>query len=280
MVATAIPSSFFLPLESVRLGRFINIHQPHEGYHEPLAAEAPKAIVGDFAFSSQDQDSKNTRFGAALTSLISAGLTRSWKSDVHIAPARGINYSLDNSDAWFDKAVSTEDTRRWIERAAIRHDKIYMIVGIQTLIDARIFRTVVEEGQAGGKVNIPVSLFLATATATLPLAELVDPTVYGEHQSTGSGCLWLIAPGEQVCSLQYREVKPRWLDSRRVKEPRLSKTRRWLCMEGETRREVSEDEEDEKENQDMIGVDFEDVNELVGEWDTVDTETGAIYLES
>ncbi|KAH6985403.1 hypothetical protein EDB80DRAFT_225835 [Ilyonectria destructans] len=281
MVATVIPSSFFLPLESVRLGRFIkNIDQPHEGYYEPLTADVPKAIVTQFSFSSLNQQNSKTRFGSALTSLISAGFSKRLRSHIHVAPARGINYSLDNSDAWFDKVVSMPDTRKWIEKAALRSDKIYIIVGIQTFTDTRIVQKSARGQQAGGQVNVPVSLSLTAATAVMPFAELVDPVVHGEHQNVESDELWLLAPGEQVCSLQYREVKTRWLSSRLITPLQLSKTRQWSCMEGDKRYAYEDEEDDEEEDEDMIEVDFGDVEELNGDWDVEDFVEGNIYLQS
>ncbi|EGU81564.1 hypothetical protein FOXB_07922 [Fusarium oxysporum f. sp. conglutinans Fo5176] len=202
MVATVVP--FFLPHGSVRLGTFIkNINHPLEGYHEPPTSNVPKAIVTPFSFPSQNQQNRKTEFGSALTSLISAGFSKRLQSQVHLAPARGNNYCLDNSDAWFDKAVSLPETREWIEKAALRGHKIYIIVGIQTFIDARIVQKLARGRQARGQATVPVSLFLAAATAAMPFADLVDPAIR-EHQNAESDQLWLLAPGEQVWSLQYQ----------------------------------------------------------------------------
>ncbi|CAM1503457.1 Fc.00g082330.m01.CDS01 [Cosmosporella sp. VM-42] len=263
MVATVVPSSFFLPLESVRLGRLIkNINHPHEGYHEPPTGDVPKAIMTPFSFSSLNQQNSKTQFGSALTSLISAGFSKRLQSQIHLAPARGNNYRLDNSDAWFDKAVSLPDTRKWIEKAALRGHKIYIIVGIQTSIDTRIVQRSAREQQARGQVTVPASLSLTAAAAVMPFAELVDPAIHGEHQNAESDQRWLLAPGEQVCSLQYREVKTRWLSSRLIEPPQLSKTRQWSCMEGD-KRDTYEDSSDE-EDEDMIEVDLGNVEELNG----------------
>lgn len=70
------------------------------------------------------------QFGSALTSLISAGFSKRLQSEIHLAPAYGSNYSLNNSDVWFDRVVGIPDIRKWIEKAALRGDKIYIIVGI------------------------------------------------------------------------------------------------------------------------------------------------------
>ncbi|KAF5616434.1 hypothetical protein F25303_13525 [Fusarium sp. NRRL 25303] len=279
MVATVIPSAFFLPLKSVRLGRFIkNVGHPHEGYHEPPTIDVPEAIVSKFSFSSSNQQNRTTRFESALTSLMSAGFSKRLQSEVHLAPAYGSNYSLDNSDAWFDKAVSLPDTRKWIENAALRGHKVYIIVGIQTFTDTRIIQKAARGQQAEGQVTMPVSLSLTAATAVVPFAGLVDPAVHGEHQNIESDQLCLLAPGEQVCSLQYREVKTRWLSSRLIEPLQLSKTRQWSCMEGD-KRDTYEDDSDE-DDEDTVEVDLGDVDEFNEEWDAEDSVEGTIYLHS
>jgi hypothetical protein len=213
-----------------------------------------------------------------LTSLISAGFSKRLQSEIHLTPACGSNYSLDNSDAWFDKAVRLTETRKWIEKAALRGHKIYIIVGIQTFIDTRIVQKSARGQQAGGQVTVPVSLSLTAAAAVMPFADLVDPAISGEHQNAESDQLWLLAPGEQVCSLQYREVKTRWLSSRLIEPLQLSKTRQWSCMEGD-KRDTYEDDSDE-EDEDIMEVDLGDVEEFNGEWDAEDFVEGTICLQS
>ncbi|KAF6528415.1 hypothetical protein HZS61_008717 [Fusarium oxysporum f. sp. conglutinans] len=126
--------------------------------------------------------------------------------------------------AAFDNAnpVSLPETREWIEKAALRGHKIYIIVGIQTFIDARIVQKLARGRQAGGQA----------ATAAMPFADLVDPAIR-EHQNAESDQLWVLAPDEQVWSLQYRKVRTRWLSSRPLEPLQLSETRRWSCMEGD-----------------------------------------------
>ncbi|KAH7165141.1 hypothetical protein DER46DRAFT_357125 [Fusarium sp. MPI-SDFR-AT-0072] len=112
----------------------------------------------------------------------------------------------------------------------------------------------------------------------MPFAELVDPAVHGEYQNIKSDQLCLLAPGKQVYSLQYREVKTRWLSSRLIEPLQLSKTRQWSCMEGD-KRDTYEDDSDE-EDEDIIEVDLWDVDEFIGEWDAEDSVEGTIYLQS
>ncbi len=64
MVKTIVSCPIFLPVHSVKLGRFVtNIDQPHENYHEPPATETPKAIVTSFSYTGYKQDIAGARFG-------------------------------------------------------------------------------------------------------------------------------------------------------------------------------------------------------------------------
>jgi hypothetical protein len=277
MAKTIIPLVFFLPLGSVKLGRFItNIDQPHESYHEPPTAEAPKSIIAEFHFTSENQNSTHASFGSTLTSLMSAGFSKRAKSKIHIAPAHGTNYSLDNSGAWFDKAVSLPDTRRWIEKAASRGDNIYMIVGITTFTDARLVLGSVGERQVEGRIDVPVSLSLAAAGVVVPLAGLIDPTIHGKYQNIDKAKSQYVAPGEQVCGLQYRKIRHNWFSGRLIEQSRLSKTRQWSCMEGERRDAYENEEDEEDDDEDMIEVGFEDMDKLDEEWEVEEVSGGNV----
>ncbi|OAA74815.1 hypothetical protein LEL_06803 [Akanthomyces lecanii RCEF 1005] len=201
-----------------------------------------------FSVSSQVQQNSKVQFGSALMSLISAGFSKRLQSHIHLQPSCGRNYSLDNSDAWFDRVISIPDTRKWIETAALSGHKIYIIVGFQTFTDTRIVQKSARGQQAGGKIHVPVNLFLAAATAVMPSAELVDPAVHGEHRHIESDQLCLLARGEQ-----------------------------WSCTEGD-RRDAYEDSDEDDE--DIIEVDLGNAEEFDGEWDVEDFARGTIYLQS
>jgi hypothetical protein len=265
MPKTIIPLPLFLPLDSVKLGRFVtSIDQPHEAYHEPSLDETPEPIKDNFFFTGGNENDTSTRFWSALTTLMSTGFSKRAKSQIHIAPVNGRKYSLDNSDKWFEKAVGDTETRKWIEKAALRGDEIYMIVGIVTLSDARITAASAEGRQVGGAVRVPVELSLAAVSAVVPFAGLFDPSLHGSYQGVKKAESQFVAPGEKVCALQYRKIPHKWLSSRRRPDlSRLEKSRLWFCMEG-NRRNMYDDEDEDDE--DMIEVDFQDIDDLDGEW--------------
>lgn len=188
------------------------------------------------------------------------GFSKRAKSKIHIALVHGKNYSLDNSEAWFDKVVSLLDTRKWIEKAALRGDNIYIIVGITTLFDTYLALRSGAEREAGGQINVPIGLSLTAASVIAPLASLTDPTIHRKYQNINNTQAQYLALGEQVCALKYRKICHKWLSGRLIEHSRLSKTRRWLCMEGERRDAYKDEEDEEDDDEDVIKVGFEDID--------------------
>ena len=275
MPLTVVPNLLLLPFESARLGRFIkNIDHPLEGYHEPFASTAPTPIVSQFEYAGYSQQGSRAGFGSSLTALFSAAFSRRSSSRVRVEPRCCKTYSLDNSDAWFDRAISHEETKKWIEKSAIRGSKMFIIVGICTFTDTRFVQTSVEEEEIQGQATAPVSISLAAAGAVVPLAGLVDPSVHGDYGKFASNGTRIFAPGEKICAIQYREIRYKWLSSRVTENLQLSKTRQWSCTEGD-RRDAYEDEGDDEE--DVIEVDFEDAENLGDGWTATESEEGLIY---
>ena len=278
MPLTVVPNLLLLPFESARLGRFIkNIDHPLEGYHEPFASTAPTPIVSQFEYAGHSQQGSRAGFGSSLTALFSAAFSRRSSSRVRVEPRCCKTYSLDNSDAWFDRALSHEETKKWIERSAIRGSKIFMIVGICTFTDTRFVQTSVKEEELQGQATAPVSLSLAAAGAVVPLAGLVDPSVRGDSGNFAGNRSLIFAPGEMICAIQYREMRYKWLSSRVIENLQLSKTRQWSCTEGE-RRDAYADEGDDDE--DVIEVGMEEAESSGDEWTTVESDIGLICVRS
>ncbi len=262
MPVTVIPTPLFTSPEAVKLGRVItNIKEPNEAYYEPpLAAEGLRVITNEFTFTRHQNSSYKGGFRSTLASLLSVNISRRVEDSADIAQARAVSYALDNSEAWFDKAVDLEGTRRWIERAALRGRRIYMIVGIQTLHDPHVIMESTRGSEVKGKVSVPVALTATTAGVVVPAfggGTDRDSSLLSDQTRLMSSKSEYIAPGERVCALQYRKVGYWWMSSKVVDTLRLSKARRWSCIEGEMRTAHDPDDSDEDDEYVMV-VELED----------------------
>lgn len=277
MPLAVIPSPLLLPPGTLRLGRFVtSIDQPLEGYHQPPFATQPTEIVSELDYAEHNQQSSRASFQASVTSLFSAAFSKRAASQLRVEPRCFKAYALDNSESHFDGAIALPETKKWIEKAAIRGRKIYMIVGFCTMTDTRFVQTSTREQGTQGQATAPVGLSLAAAGAVVPFAGLVDPSVQVEFARVAGNETRIFAPGEQICTIKYREVKFKWLSSRTLENSSLSKTRQWCCMEGD-RRNAYEDDDDE-DDEDAIEVDIKDAEDLGDGWTVAESEEGPIYV--
>ncbi|RSL93026.1 hypothetical protein CDV31_014879 [Fusarium ambrosium] len=130
MTRSIILTPFFLPQDSIKLGRFVTrIDHPHQNHHDPPSTGQPRVLISLLdSYTGDHETASRSAFTASRTSLLSAGFSK------HAIKT----YTLDNSDSWFDEAISLAATRGWIERALDRGEDIYMIVGYRTVTDASV----------------------------------------------------------------------------------------------------------------------------------------------
>ncbi|OQN95350.1 hypothetical protein B0A48_18736 [Cryoendolithus antarcticus] len=276
MSLTVIPNSLLLPFEAVSLGRLVtSIDQPLEGYHKPPFAEAPKPIPSIFDYAEHSQQDSRASFTSSVTALLSLAFSKRSASQIRIEPRCFKTYAIDNSDAWFDEAISHAETKKWIEKTVLKGKKIYMIVGFCTLTETQFGQTSLDQQEVQGQMTAPLSLSLTAAGVILPFANRdVDPSIQGDFGRLASNSTRIVARGEQICTIKYREVGHKWLSSRLLENLKLSKPRQWSCMV--TRRYTIEDEHDE----DVIEVDLKDASNLGDEWTAAESKEGLIYVRS
>jgi hypothetical protein len=254
----------FLAHASIKLGRFVtNIDHPNLRHHDPPCTEPPKQVVSPRdCYIGLDQKSTGVSIGSALTSFISASISKRAKTQVRFIAEKITTYTLDNSDEWFENAVRIPTTRTWIERAIDKGDDIYMIVGFHVIANARIIQGVVRGKDLEGRINLPVSAM----TGVVPISSIIDPSIRGDQHKLDSSQSHFIASGEQVCAFQYRKLRHRWLSSRTVDTSELSKVPRWSSVE--------RGRDDEEGEDDIIEVELTAVDDLDGEWDRQEVSEG------
>ncbi|KAK0649104.1 hypothetical protein B0T16DRAFT_507676 [Cercophora newfieldiana] len=268
MRTSVIPPQIFLPLGAVKLGRLVtSIQHPHQNYHDPLpshtAAQTPNLISARDSFTSDHTTNSNLHLRSSLTSLLSTGFSKQTKTRTQITTEQVQTYTLANSDAWFDEAMKLPAARAWIERNIDRGRTIYLIVGYHTATDACIRQASVVEGSTTGEIVLPVGMALASAAGVAgpvvssALGEVLDPSVMMEAMEADGEAQRCVFRGEQVCAVEYRKVRHRWLSSRDLDKARLSeRVCRWSSVE------QSRDDEGEEE-EDVIEVELDSKYQLI-----------------
>ena len=179
MLSNILFHHFFLPLESVKLGRFIvSIEHPHLDYHDPAFADAPKAVTAiRNHYTGLLQGASNTGFASALNSLLSSGMSKRAETSIRIETDQVKTYTLENSGQRFIEAMNQEETRKWVENAIDQDRDIYLVVGFHTLLNARIIQRSLQGREAAGQFKLSISLSLAAIGAVVPLGNIIDPYI-------------------------------------------------------------------------------------------------------
>jgi hypothetical protein len=262
-MTTILFPQFFIPVRSLKLGRFVtSVDHPHQDYHDPAYNFPPIASVSTSAqYGGVTRETRSSGFTSALTSLMSTGFSKRANTRVRISADRVQTYTLDNSSEWFREATSSEETRRWAERAIDQGDDLYFVVSFTTITDARIIHESVQAREHTGQISLPVGLSLNTAGVIAPFGDLVDPQVGGHRGSEAAVAEQFLAPGEQISAVQYRKVCHRWLSSKDIDKATLAKVPRWSA--GDRWRDEEEGVED------ILEINTDDIGQPEGEWDQV-----------
>ncbi|KAF2722834.1 hypothetical protein K431DRAFT_283658 [Polychaeton citri CBS 116435] len=261
MSLTILKRPLFLDFDTVKLGRFTtSFLQPHRGHHMPELPEAPKVIKTPFSLDEHKERDTKATFSTSITSFLSASFSKRSGSELHITPQTNTRYVLDNAEKYFEDAMSTDRTRRWIESAFIRRSKVYLIIGIHTMTDTRIIQGSSHGRQAGADITAAASLLFGAPGIAVPLDGSIEPTVTAEYQDRGRSQSNLFVGGEHVFAVEYLKVSHRWFSSRTADRLQLSSELYWSCLEGKQRDAYVDQEED------LIEVRFEDLGKPDGNW--------------
>ncbi|KAK4194957.1 hypothetical protein QBC40DRAFT_26048 [Triangularia verruculosa] len=160
-----------------------------------------------------------------LSSLAKAYREKNESQNLNLDTVRAANYKLLNSEAIFDTIRSQEPARRWINNAAARRRKVYMLVGKQTISDSVFSREVRSSTQGSFRAAVPVTQALGITEDVLSGA--VNPAVSAsasEHHTAGAR---LHAKDEMIWCISYRELKYKFLSRKDLDKAQLRDTKIW-----------------------------------------------------
>jgi hypothetical protein len=221
--------SFPLPLEAASLGRLIlNPEHPHQDFLDPASLPSkpsPDIIHSDFVnFSGVAKSSRSADLEAKLTKFASIFFEKGDKSVERLLACKATEYIVLNSTTWYKKLCAEDSVRLWLETAFVQGDKVYLITGYRTLVEANLQQQKGGNMRAGGNVTIPVGEGLGVPSGALDLG------VSGSYQDAESADRGFTAPGEKIFDVQYRQVKIKWYSRKEVQASFLEPDNRWVEM--------------------------------------------------
>ena len=169
-------SSYPLPLTAVSLGRLLGfVKNPSQDSFDP-ARELPNkprvhSITSEINNVSRMLKASNgTGLELALTAFASTLLKTEFRDVRELEAKQGTQYLLLHVDDWFEQVCRSDLTRTWLERAAMRSRKAYLVTGLQTLKDVDLVFDKTWKHSGGVGVEAPL-----LAVSGIPLLTLLDP---------------------------------------------------------------------------------------------------------
>lgn len=214
MLFNVLVSQTFLPLDSVRIGRLVlNVDEPQADYFD-FAAEAKFIVKEHENYTGQAVTATDKGFTSSLTTLVSAKRTRQRNAFTRITTTLAKTYQMSNSGLWFTDSLKDEKARAWIEQAVRHGEDIYLVVGYHTMLDAQVTEEDGVTNESAGSVEVPVTAALTATGVVIPIQGVLDPKVAGHSKHSQGEQKRFMAPGEQICAVQYRKLRFKWYSSR------------------------------------------------------------------
>lgn len=246
----------FLPVQSIRLGRFVrNRDEPQSDYLDPQCDNPRQPIIKPHLnYGEVQQIAAGGDFSVFLMSLLSTSWSKKRKQYVQVTTGQVTTYQLDNSGTWFKEAVKSDTTREWIKESIDQGDDIYVVVGYSTMLDAVVVEGSAELARTSAQATVPLTESLGAAGVVVPLGNIADPGISGNSANHHGMQRHFVAPGEQVCAVQYRKVSFKWFSSRDMDKAFLHHSSRWKLYSNIRGHEIG--------TNDVVEVDLADTPEL------------------
>jgi hypothetical protein len=121
-----------------------------------------------------------------LISILGLDNTAESSNNSHVDSFRRSIYTLSNASEIFERICSSDGAaRQYLEKAYSPGRAVYMVVGLQTLPDAKLIEHTTMSSKKGTDVTVPMVFAVAAATGvSIPLGDILDSGVKAER-STG-----------------------------------------------------------------------------------------------
>jgi len=206
--------SYPLPVADVPLGALVAfMGNPIQDSFSPNK-QLPTKPQAEYSTSEMNNVSKLLRASNGVgLELVLASFARlffkfEFKDVRQLEAKQGTQYLLSAADDWFEEICQSDLTRTWLERAAMRGRKAYLVTGLQTLRDVDI--DVDRSHTVGNGAGVQAPLL---AAAGIPIPTSLDPGAKAEYFRERGVKDTASVPDEKIYGVQYREIKLRKRDS-------------------------------------------------------------------
>ena len=225
-------ASYLLPVSSAAVGRLVlDPAHPERDFCDTISSSAeedPEADISEVrtqSFQNTTSESASRGLSALVTAFLGAKYNIRKEETIDVAAEVCTTRSLTDPRDYFSIACERPAIKEWLRRAWRSRKKVYYIVSVKTLADAKITLRTAKAREMGYSVRVPASIIVTAAThGAVVLPDILDGVLDSEVKTSGTETSSLkggaFIPGEHVYAIQYRRVRFSWL-----RVPRASNTR-------------------------------------------------------
>lgn len=237
MVKPTLILRHFLPYDAVSTGNLVlDVRHPEQEFFTPEAGcILDKDIVTQHLenFSYVMDQTKGSGLHAYLTTFFSTSSSSQRTSNINISSASCITRQLKNPGTIFEQMCGSNRTRAWLERAMRRNKPVYMVSGIQSLVDTQVNESDERVLQNKASAKMPATLASAISPgAAIPSGETLDFGVGMSRNDRSNERMKFSAPGEQIFAVQYRKIRFSRFSRNDVDDAYLQLSSRWKIYMG------------------------------------------------
>jgi len=226
-------NGIFLNAGELQIGYLVtDINHPVQGYWPdnkefqkiPPLPELPnprKFTEVDLEF----EKSEESWFKAYFTKFLTASASRSKVTFENIKPEDLRVYELHNSANRFKELRQHADARQWISDQRAEGEKIFMIIGIITLENAKVDHKADAKNEVAVELKLsPAVIAQAVSGTDIPGSDILDSGVKISHQKKEEVKDKFFAPDTRIAAVQYRKVE---FISRDIEPSKLENKEYW-----------------------------------------------------
>ena len=186
----------------------LDVKEPQGGYYDPLEPVNTLPARDSKLCNDTVNDQKAVTFAGYLTKLFVASHTSSSGVDINMKSSWCRTYQMDNPSMSYQNACKDKETREWLNEQSENASHVFLIVGYQTSLDAKVDLQKDANRQTQGTAEVPVTDAVTHgASSQLTSSKSLDVGVKGASPAKQTQQASLIGVGEQLYAVQFRRVR-------------------------------------------------------------------------
>jgi len=227
----------YLATEEVTLGRLVlNLREPGQDFCPSAPVKLAEGDISKAPFYGIElflQTERSRGIRSKLTKLFTFDAATASESAHQITTTQATTYKILNSGHFFQRVMSDEATKQWLEKHVYKKRTAYMAVGLITVSDPSVKTDKEKSGEIKASAVAPFGEIVLPGSSALPQGDSMDIKLQLHARNARTENAKFMAPGDRIVGVQYRKLRLRGLKKDQVGTADLDEHARWETYFGD-----------------------------------------------